>query len=137
MATLPQRWLTGTPARRLGGSLLALIFVLSFFALILDGHHYSSPFEVDPALWADGGPQPVPVTPTFPVGPSPKRWGMKVSNVVHYVMLARPDGSTEMDYRQYLAIRSALVVQRPAAIYLRAIIHDFKARNRSLIDQSL
>lgn len=75
-------------------------------------------FEIDPVLWADGGPQPVKVAPTFPIGPGPKRWGMKVTDVVHYIMFARPDGSSEMSYRQYLAITSALVVQQPAAIYL-------------------
>lgn len=75
-------------------------------------------FEIDRSLWGDGGPTAVKTVPTFPPGPPPKRWGMKVTDAVHYIMFAKPDGSSVLDYRQYLAIRSALVVQQPAAIYL-------------------
>lgn len=78
-----------------------------------------SVFEIDPILWADGGPSPVEIVPTFPDPPSSRMaWGRKVPNLVHYVMFARPDGTTIMDYRQYLAIRSALLIQRPVAIYM-------------------
>jgi hypothetical protein len=78
------------------------------------------PFELDQSLWADGGPSPIPLKtiPTFPDPRAPKKWGMKVPDVVHYIMLERPDGSVEMDYRQYLAIRSALIVQSPEAVFV-------------------
>lgn len=76
-------------------------------------------FELDPILWADGGPHPVQIRPTFPERPpSSKALGAEVPNIIHYVLFARADGTSIIDYRQYLAVRSALVIQRPAAIYL-------------------
>lgn len=76
-------------------------------------------FEIDPTVWADGGPRPVEIVPTFPIPPtSSKAWGTVVPNIIHYVLLAQLDGSATLDYRQYLAVRSALVIQRPAAIYM-------------------
>ena len=84
-----------------------------------------SPFELDPAIWGDGGPQVLtdPLDFPFPLTRPPRArtlFGVaaKVPNVVHYVMLARPDGTTEMEYWQCLSIRSALLVQRPEVLYL-------------------
>jgi hypothetical protein len=82
-----------------------------------------TPFEIDKSIWADLDPSPDPLATaitvnfTFPDALPPQRWGMKVPNVVHYIMLSGP-GGRDMDYRQYLAIRSALVVQKPQAFYL-------------------
>lgn len=109
-------------SRLAGRRALLIIPLLSFIVLVVFNVYPRKPaiaFEIDPALWADGGPQPVEIEPTFPdPPPSSKAWGAAVPNIVHYVLFAKPDGTSAMDYRQYLAIRSTLVVQRPAATYL-------------------
>jgi hypothetical protein len=126
MTALQSGWASAGRHRR---SLLIIAAILAVL-LLLSGTPQSLghlgitkpviPFELEQYLWADGGPSPIPVKtiPTFADPLKPKKWGMKVPDVVHYIMLARPDGSVEMDYRQYLAIRSALVVQSPEAIYV-------------------
>lgn len=75
-------------------------------------------FEVDPKLWADGGPSIVTPELVFPFDHVQPRPGDRVPNILHYTALSKVGGSTDMDYATYLAIRSALIAQKPAVAYL-------------------
>lgn len=112
------RYASGAVTRR--RAILAVLFFSALLVVSLTSRsRQKSPFILDPAVWADGGPSPVERGLSFPDSTHhSRRWGQKVPNIVHFVILAGKDGTSQLSYWQYLSIRSALVVQRPEVLYM-------------------